>query len=164
MEIEELLRLPIVGAPMAGGPTTSELAASVSTAGGLGFLAAGYKTTDAVEHELARTRELTGAPFGVNLFFPFRDDAQDEAIERYVDPLPLLVLVKLVAPMTNRPLTAAGGIATAEAIRAVRVAGARLAQIGSALMLTPEAGTSDPHRAALRQAGPTRLTRAFSGK
>jgi len=31
-------------------------------------------------------------------------------------------------------------------------------------MLTPEAGTSDPHRAALRQAGPTRLTRAFSGK
>ena len=31
-------------------------------------------------------------------------------------------------------------------------------------MLTPEAGTSAPHRAALASAGATRLTRAFSGR
>jgi nitronate monooxygenase len=32
---------PIVQAPMAGGPSTPELAAAVTNAGGLGFLAAG---------------------------------------------------------------------------------------------------------------------------
>ena len=33
--------LPIVQAPMAGGPSTPELAAAVSAAGGYGFVAAG---------------------------------------------------------------------------------------------------------------------------
>lgn len=36
------LKLPLIGAPMAGGPTTPELVAAVSNAGGLGMLAAGY--------------------------------------------------------------------------------------------------------------------------
>jgi NAD(P)H-dependent flavin oxidoreductase YrpB (nitropropane dioxygenase family) len=47
---------PIVQAPMAGGPSTPALAAAVSRAGGLGFLAAGYKTVDQVERELADVR------------------------------------------------------------------------------------------------------------
>ena len=38
------LAVPIVGAPMAGGPSTPALAAAVSNAGGLGFCAAGYLT------------------------------------------------------------------------------------------------------------------------
>ena len=42
------LTAPIVQAPLAGGASTPELAAAVSGAGGLGFLAAGYKTADAV--------------------------------------------------------------------------------------------------------------------
>jgi nitronate monooxygenase len=50
------LRHPIVQAPMAGGPSTPALAAAVSRAGGLGFLAAGYKTVDQVERELADVR------------------------------------------------------------------------------------------------------------
>jgi nitronate monooxygenase len=33
---------PIVLAPLAGGPSTPRLAAAVTNAGGLGFLAAGY--------------------------------------------------------------------------------------------------------------------------
>ena len=37
-------RHPIVLAPLAGGPATPALAASVSDAGGLGFLAAGYRS------------------------------------------------------------------------------------------------------------------------
>jgi nitronate monooxygenase len=49
------LRHPIVQAPMAGGPSTPALAAAVSRAGGVGFLAAGYKTVDQVERELAGT-------------------------------------------------------------------------------------------------------------
>lgn len=38
--------LPILQAPMAGGPSTPALTAAVSRAGGLGFLAAGYLTPD----------------------------------------------------------------------------------------------------------------------
>ncbi|MGH2892743.1 MAG: nitronate monooxygenase, partial [Solirubrobacteraceae bacterium] len=44
---------PIVQAPMAGGPSTPALAAAVGDAGGLGFLAAGYKTPDAVAQDVA---------------------------------------------------------------------------------------------------------------
>jgi nitronate monooxygenase len=59
---------PIVQAPLAGGPSTPELMAAVSGAGGLGFLAAGYKSADAARSDIARARELTSAPFGINLF------------------------------------------------------------------------------------------------
>ncbi len=62
------LRVPIVQAPMAGGPSTPELAAAVSNTGGLGFLAAGYRSADSVRADVLRTRELTSRPFGVNLF------------------------------------------------------------------------------------------------
>jgi nitronate monooxygenase len=64
------LQLPIVGAPMAGGPSTPELAAAVSGAGGIGFLGAAYKTVEAVVEDVAAVRALTGAPFGVNVFTP----------------------------------------------------------------------------------------------
>ena len=37
------LSLPVIGAPLAGGPGTPALAAAVSDAGGLGFVATGYK-------------------------------------------------------------------------------------------------------------------------
>jgi len=46
---------PVVQAPMAGGPSTPELAAAVSAAGGLGFLAAGYKTPGDLAADIART-------------------------------------------------------------------------------------------------------------
>jgi len=62
--------VPIVLAPMAGGPSTPELTAAVSAAGGLGLLAAGYLTVADTAARLAATRELTTAPFGVNLFTP----------------------------------------------------------------------------------------------
>jgi nitronate monooxygenase len=62
--------LPIVLAPLAGGPSTPELTAAVSQAGGFGFLAAGYLTAEALRDRLAATRRLTDRPFGVNLFVP----------------------------------------------------------------------------------------------
>jgi nitronate monooxygenase len=62
--------IPVVLAPLAGGPSTPELTAAVSQAGGLGFLAAGYVTADALRDLLAATRQLTARPFGVNLFVP----------------------------------------------------------------------------------------------
>jgi nitronate monooxygenase len=62
---------PVVLAPMAGGPATVELAAAVCDAGGLGFLAAGYRGPEDVRAEI---RELHGRPFGVNLFVPGPSD------------------------------------------------------------------------------------------
>ena len=64
------LEHPIVQAPMGGGPSTPALAAAVAEAGGLGFLAAGYKPVDAVRADVEALRALTGRPFGVNLFAP----------------------------------------------------------------------------------------------
>ncbi|KAB2382727.1 nitronate monooxygenase [Actinomadura montaniterrae] len=79
--------LPIVQAPMAGGPSTPELAAAVSDAGGLGFLGAGYKTAGAMRADIDRTRALTSRPFGVNLFMPSHDDVDPAAVAAYRDAL-----------------------------------------------------------------------------
>jgi nitronate monooxygenase len=76
-------RLPIVQAPMAGGPSTPELAAAVNGAGGFGCLAAGYLSRDALAADLDRTRSLTSEPIGVNLFVPGTDDADTDEIARY---------------------------------------------------------------------------------
>ena len=70
-------------APMAGGPSTPELAAAVSNAGGLGFLAGAYLSVDALREQLAATRALTSRPFGVNLFAPPVDRADPELVAAY---------------------------------------------------------------------------------
>jgi nitronate monooxygenase len=254
---------PIVLAPMAGGPATPALAAAVSGAGGLGFLAGGYRTADALRADLLELRALGDRPFGVNLFVPgeaavdaealraylerlrarhgsalgeprFDDDAweaklallrdervpivsftfgcpssdevaslraagsevwvtvtdPDEArtavaagadalvvqgaeagghrasfVDRAgVEPLGLLPLVRLVARAVGVPLVAAGGISDGAAVAAVLAAGARAAQVGTAFLRAPEAGTTAAHRDALAADTPTALTRAFSGR
>lgn len=85
-DLRELDR-PIIGAPMAGGPSTPELAAAVTNAGGLGFLAAGYRTPEDLEAQLRAVAALTGGPVGVNLFVP--DDFQPDPslLAAYVDSL-----------------------------------------------------------------------------
>ena len=259
------LELPIVLAPLGGGPATPALTAAVSEAGGLGFLAAGYRTPDAVRADITELRRLTSRPFGLNLFVPgpatddaaaferyagalageaerlgvelgeprYDDDrweeklalARDEqvpvvsftfgcpdadavaelqaagcavwvtvttpaeavaAAERGADALVvqgveagghrgstdvaapgdagLLALLQLVRAVTDRPLIATGGIATGLGVAAVLAAGASAAQLGTAFMLTPEAGTSEAHREAFGRTAPTRITRAFTGR
>ncbi|HEY9290919.1 MAG TPA: nitronate monooxygenase [Microlunatus sp.] len=81
------LDLPVVQAPMAGGPSTPSLAAAVSGAGGLGFLAAGYKTPEAMLADITATRELTQRPFGVNVFVPSGGPADRDTVNRYADRL-----------------------------------------------------------------------------
>ncbi len=72
--------VPVVAAPMAGGPTTPGLIAAVVEAGGFGFLAAGYKTPDAIATEIA---ELRGRPFGVNVFVPGGAPIAEAEFRRY---------------------------------------------------------------------------------
>jgi nitronate monooxygenase len=261
----EPLDVPIVGAPLAGGPTTPALAAAVSEAGGFGSLAAGYKRASDVEADISGLHALTSKPFGVNLFYPVREEVDEAALAAYVErlqseaerwgvqpgeprwtdddweakldlvarerpavvsftfgcpqrdvvewlrsrgcqvwctvtsvaeaqqaeavtvdalviqgaeagghqgsfhdrsdePLSVLALLQLIRSKTNKPLIAAGGIATGAAVAAALAAGASAAQIGTALMLTGEAATSAPHRAALKGHRPTKLTRAFTGR
>lgn len=254
---------PIVQAPLSGGPSTPELAAAVSRAGGLGFLAAGYKTAEALRVEIARVRDLTDAPFGVNVFVLEEPAVDEDALSAYrralaaeaerwaielgeprfddddlaakvavleearvavvstafgcppaelvgrlhdagsavwvtigsaadaaqaawvgadalvvqgleagghrggfddASDVALLPLLRLVALETELPLVAAGGIGDGAAVAAVLAAGATAAQLGTAFMRTPEAGTSPPHRAALAGDTPTGLTRAFTGR
>jgi nitronate monooxygenase len=230
---------------MAGGPSTPELCAAVSEAGGLGFLAAGYLTAAALAERLAQTRALTRRPFGVNLFVPgprsepsvyrdyvadlgepkWDDDDWDAKLEVVADvpvvsftfglPAPdvlgrfeeswvtitsaeeacraveagasavvvqgaeagghrgswedhdeesigLLALLQLVD--VEVPRIAAGGIATPQAVQAVLALGAEAAQVGTAFMRAPEAGTTPVHADRLATDEPTGMTRAFSGR
>lgn len=64
------IEYPIIQAGMAGGPTTPELVAAVSNAGGMGMLGAGYMTPEAMKNSVSKIRNLTDKPFGVNLFIP----------------------------------------------------------------------------------------------
>src|SRR4051794_2024327 len=85
--ILDQLAHPIVQAPMAGGPSTPALATAVSEAGGLGFVAAGYRSADQLRDDMRAVRQATPAPFGVNLFVPGPDDADETAVDAYVDRL-----------------------------------------------------------------------------
>jgi nitronate monooxygenase len=263
------LDVPIVLAPLAGGPTTPQLAAAVTGAGGLGFLAAGYLTAAALAEQIRQARELTSGPLGVNVFVPggsaadhgpvteyaallaaeaqqagvelgqprFDDDDWDAKLALLTaDHLPvtsftfgcpeppviralqaagsevwvtvttpaeavlaadagadvlvvqgseagghrgsfiddpaddasggfgLLSLLQLVRSRTSQPVVAAGGIGTGAAVAAVLAAGAAAAQIGTAFLRCPEAGTSQVQRAAVASAAPTAMTRAFTGR
>ncbi len=77
--ILDRLQIPVVLAPLAGGPSTPELAGAVSAAGGLGFLAAGYLSAAELQRRIAAVRELTARPFGVNVFAP-GDGPADPAV------------------------------------------------------------------------------------
>lgn len=62
------------------------------------------------------------------------------------------------------PIIATGGLMTGEHVAQALGAGASAAQLGTAFMLTPEAGTNRPHRRLLAEDHPTAVTRAFSGR
>jgi nitronate monooxygenase len=81
------LERPIVQAPLGGGPSTPALAAAVAEAGGLGFLAAGYKTADAVRADLGEYRRRTTQPVAVNLFAPPGPPVDPAELDRYATTL-----------------------------------------------------------------------------
>ncbi|MFT2014814.1 nitronate monooxygenase [Streptomyces sp. 796.1] len=85
--LTDLYRYPIVQAPMAGGASRPQLAAAVGAAGGLGFLAAGYKTPAAMYEEIKHLRARGDMPFGVNLFMPQPATSDPSAVAVYGEQL-----------------------------------------------------------------------------
>lgn len=139
--------IPLLAAPMAGGPTTPELVIAAANAGGLGLLAAGYKTAEAVADQIAQVRQATST-FGVNLFAPnpvpvdpdayavYRERIRADA-ERFGADLPaepredddawddkLDLLVRDPVPLVSFTF----GVPAAEDVRRLRAAGTITAQ------------------------------------
>ena len=65
---------------------TAELAAAVSSAGGLGIIGAGSAPPQWVSEQVARVRSLTDKPFGVNIMLlsPFADELMKTVIKEQV--------------------------------------------------------------------------------
>jgi enoyl-[acyl-carrier protein] reductase II len=80
--VTELLGVehPIVQAPM-GWIARAQLASAVSNAGGMGIIETGSGELDAIRGEIARMRELTDKPFGVNIALAY---VRDPGIVRFV--------------------------------------------------------------------------------
>lgn len=144
MVLDEL-DTPIVLAPLAGGPSTPELAAAVTEAGGLGFLGAGYLTADALLDRIRATRDLTSGPIAVNLFVIDGGPSDPAVYSDYVaalapeaerlgvevgeprfddDDLDAKVEVLLADPVPVVSFTF--GIPSADAIAALRAAGSEI--------------------------------------
>jgi nitronate monooxygenase len=82
-QLRELgVRLPVLAAPMAGGPSTARLVAGAWQAGSLGFLAGGYKSAADLEAQV-QSVAATGAAFGVNLFAPGAVPVTADEYRRY---------------------------------------------------------------------------------
>jgi nitronate monooxygenase len=98
----ELLKLlgiehPIIQGPMGGGPSTPELVAAVSNAGGLGSLGAAYLTPEQITDAIRRIRELSSRPFSVNLF------AGGWSMDQTCDPGSMLALLSEVHETLGLP-------------------------------------------------------------
>ncbi len=81
------LMVPIVGAPMSGGPSTPALAAAVSNAGGLGFVAGGYLSAEQFAADIVAARAATTGPIGVNLLVPQPSVVDFAQLDFYADEL-----------------------------------------------------------------------------
>ncbi|MGC5246154.1 NAD(P)H-dependent flavin oxidoreductase [Gordonia sp. DT219] len=80
------LEVPIIAAPMAGGPSTPGLVIAAARAGGFGFLAAGYKTPEVLDSDIGAVADV-GVDYGVNIFIPGPPIRDRAAVERYRESL-----------------------------------------------------------------------------
>ena len=79
------IEFPVIQGGMAW-VATGELAAAVSSAGGLGIIGAGNAPPEVVVKEIRKARKITSKPFGVNVYYmsPFVDQIIDAVIEEGV--------------------------------------------------------------------------------
>jgi nitronate monooxygenase len=82
----DLIRRPLIVAPMAGGPSTTKLIAAATQAGAVGFVAAGYKAARAMRADIDAVTAVTSEPYGVNVFVPGAP-ADPHAVARYLDAI-----------------------------------------------------------------------------
>jgi nitronate monooxygenase len=100
------LAVPVIQAPMAGGPSSQELVAACSAAGALGSFGFAYTQPDEMRKQSAFVRAKTDRPFGINLFVspqpaPISKDAQRaalDAVARYYKELDLPAPEPVQAP------------------------------------------------------------------
>jgi nitronate monooxygenase len=80
--------------------------------------------------------------------------------------VPTLELVRSLSAAVSRPIIASGGLMDGRDIAQALARGARAAQLGSAFLTCPEAGTPEAYRRAILAAreDTTVITRAFSGR
>ena len=78
------LTIPVIAAPMSGGPSNPAMVLAASRAGALGFLAAGYKTPEAIQSEISAVRSAS-IPFGVNIFAPNKVPIAPDAYRAYAE-------------------------------------------------------------------------------
>lgn len=98
--------VPIVQAPM-GWIARSQLASAVSNAGGLGIIETSSGELDAVKVEIAKMRELTDEPFGVNIAQLFVKDP--DIVQFVADQGVTFVTTSAGSPMKyTEPLKEAG--------------------------------------------------------
>jgi NAD(P)H-dependent flavin oxidoreductase YrpB (nitropropane dioxygenase family) len=71
---------PVVSAGMGGGHTSVELVAAVSEAGGLGVAGASFMQPEDLAAEVARVRETTDKPIGINLLLHAAEHLVDDAL------------------------------------------------------------------------------------
>ena len=76
------IRVPIIQAPMAGGPSSQELVAASSAAGALGSFGFAYTQPDDMRKQAEFVRSRTDRPFGINLFASPQPGAIDERAQR----------------------------------------------------------------------------------
>ena len=72
---------------MAGGPSAPPLVTAAARAGGLGWLAGGYKTAAAMRAEISAVRRAGTGAFGVNLFVPGAPARDQGALAGYLASL-----------------------------------------------------------------------------
>jgi len=83
---------------MGGGPSTPELAAAASNAGGLGSLGAAYLSPDQLSQAIHKTRSRTSRPFNVNLF------AGGWAKPQQFDAAPMLAILAKIHERLGLPI------------------------------------------------------------
>jgi nitronate monooxygenase len=137
------IRLPIVGAPMGGGPSTPALVAAVSEAGGLGSLAGGYLAPDRLRSDIRAVRAATSKPFAVNLFVPTPVEPASDEMEAALSSLEPL---RLELELPGRPSAAGPWSEDFDAQVAVLVE-ERVPVTSFTFGLLPEAATEALHDA-----------------
>jgi nitronate monooxygenase len=116
------IELPIVQAPMAGGITTPELVAAVSSAGALGSFGFAYTQPETMQRDAEQVRAHTSAPFCVNFFVAQNTGAIPDALQAaaITAVTPYYEELGLRPPQPVRPPFAPDQMAQLDAVEAIR--------------------------------------------